>query len=169
MRHESLSSRDWDEIVARLGGGRALGESARETKALLRPRCIRCAADLLRLVLAYCLGEGGLRSTVFWAATAGLVDISNVALLQRLRRSGDWLALLVGQALAAAVPPAGRGRVIRIIDATNVPKAGAAAAGVDRGWRVHAPFSPPAERFDFFDLDRPARRRDDRPNPGRGG
>src|SRR4051794_41810172 len=129
MRHESLSSRDWDEIVARLGGARALDESARETKAFLRPRCIRCAADLLRLVLAYCLGEGGLRSTVFWAATAGLVDISNVALLQRLRRSGDWLALLVGQALAAAGSPPRPGRGVRVIDAPNGPQGGAAAAG----------------------------------------
>jgi hypothetical protein len=118
----------------------------------LRPRCISCAADLLRLVLAYCLGEGGLRSTVFWAATAGLADISNVGLLQRLRRSGDWLALLVGQALAAAVPPAGRGRVIGVIDATNVPKAGAASARLNQVWRVHACFSLPAERFDFFEL-----------------
>src|SRR3954451_5120345 len=152
MRHESLSSRDWDEIVARLGGATARDESALETEAALRPRCTRCAADLLRLVLAYCLGEGGLRSTVFWAATAGLVDISTVALLQRFRRSGDWLALLVGQALAAAVPPAARGRVIRIIDATIVPKAGAASARLNRVWRVHASFSLPAERFDFFDL-----------------
>lgn len=152
MRCESLSSRDWDEIVARLGGAAALERSARETKAFQRPRRISCAADLLRLVLAYCLGQGGLRSTVFWAATAGLADISNVALLQRLRRSGDWLALLVGQALAAAAPPAGRGRVIRIIDATNVAKAGAASARLNRVWRVHACFSVPAERFDFFDL-----------------
>jgi hypothetical protein len=152
MARESLSSRDWDEIIARLGGAAALDESARQTKAFLRPRCISCAADLLRLVLAYCLGKGGLRSTVFWAATAGLADISNVGLLQRLRRSGDWLALLVGQALAAAVPPAGHGRVIRIIDATNVPKAGAASAKLNQVWRVHACFSLPAERFDFFDL-----------------
>jgi hypothetical protein len=152
MTRESLSSRDWDEIVARLGGTTALDESARNTKAFLRPRCIRSAADLLRVLLAYCLGEGGLRSTVFWAATAGLVDFSNVALLQRLRGSGDWLALLVARALAAAVPPAGRGRVIRIIDATNVPKAGAASAKLNRVWRVHACFSLPAERFDFFEL-----------------
>src|SRR5207248_6297384 len=54
---------------------------------------------LLRMVLAYCLGKGGLRLTAAWAASIGLVDISNVALLHRLRRCGDWLALLVGQAL----------------------------------------------------------------------
>jgi hypothetical protein len=52
---------------------------------------------LLRLILAYCLGGRGLRSTAAWAAAIGLADLSNVALLQRLRRSGDWLALLVGK------------------------------------------------------------------------
>ena len=40
--------------------------------------------DLLRLILAYCLGERGLRSTAAWATAMGLADISNVALLQRL-------------------------------------------------------------------------------------
>ena len=57
---------------------------------------------LLRLVLAYCLRQGGLRSTAAWASAMGLADISNVALLNRLRGCGDWLAALVGCLLAAA-------------------------------------------------------------------
>ena len=69
-------------------------------KAFLRARAIGSAVDLLRLILAYCLGERGLRSTAAWPAARGLADISNVALLQRLRRCGDWLALLVGEAVA---------------------------------------------------------------------
>ena len=40
---------------------------------------------LLQLVLAYCLQQGGLRSTACWASAVGLADISNVALLNRLR------------------------------------------------------------------------------------
>ena len=109
--------------------GRRPRAKRRETKAFLRARAIATAVDLLRLILAYCLGERGLRSTAAWATAIGLADISNVALLQRLRRCGDWFALLVGEALAAAAPQASRGRLIRIIDATTVPKAGAAARG----------------------------------------
>ena len=109
MRHESLLNEDWSNVVVRLGGAEALHVTARETKAFLRPREITNAVDLLRLILAYCLGDGGLRSTSAWAASVGLVDVSNVALLYRLRQCGDWLAMLVGQALAAAAPKASRG------------------------------------------------------------
>ena len=98
MTHESLLNRDWCDIVERLGGAASLGESARQTGAFRRARAIQTAVDLLRMILAYCLGKRGLRSTTAWATSIGLVDISNVALLYRLRQCGDWLALLVGQA-----------------------------------------------------------------------
>ena len=134
-----------------LAGGNAQCHGA-ETKAFLRPREITNAVDLLRLILAYCLGERGLRSTAAWAASVGLVDISNVALLYRLRQCGDWLALLVGQVLAAAAPKASRGRIIRIIDATTVPKKGPAARKKNELWRIHSAFDLPHERFGHFEL-----------------
>src|SRR4051812_23998410 len=112
MTHESLLNEDWKAIVSRLGGAKRLEATARETKAFLRPREITNAVDLLRLILAYCLGERGLRLTTAWATSVGLVDVSNVALLYRLRRCGDWLGMLVGQTLAAAAPKASRGRLI---------------------------------------------------------
>lgn len=142
---------DWDEIVERLGGAERLASSAGETKAFQRSRLIESPIDLLRMILAYCLGPGGLRSTAAWAASIGLVDISNVALLKRLRGCGAWLEVLVGQALAAGAPKACRGRLIRLIDATTVPKAskGERSKGV---WRIHSAFDLPAERFGFFEL-----------------
>jgi hypothetical protein len=152
MRHESLLNEDWSNIVARLGGAEKLHVTARETKAFLRPREITNAVDLLRLILAYCLGDGGLRSTAAWATSVGLVDVSNVALLYRLRQCGDWLAMLVGQALAAAAPQASRGRIIRIIDATTVPKKGPGARKKNELWRIHSAFDLPQERFGYFEL-----------------
>lgn len=152
MTHESLVTRDWGSVVARLGGAEMLSSSARATKAFLRPRVINNAVDLLRLILAYCLGERGLRSTAAWATCIGLVDISNVALLYRLRQCGDWLAMLVGQALSAAAPKASRGRMIRIIDATTVAQAGAAAKKQSKLWRIHSAFDLPHERFGHFEL-----------------
>src|SRR5947209_11555811 len=91
MTNESLLNEDWAGIVARLGGAERLDATARETKAFVRPRQISNAVDLLRLILAYCLGERGLRATAAWAASVGLVDVSNVAVLYRLRQCGDWL------------------------------------------------------------------------------
>jgi hypothetical protein len=146
-----LVDRDWDEIVSRLGGADALEASARATRAFLRGRVVASAVDLLRLILSYCLGSGGLRSTAAWAASIGLVDISAVALLYRLRQSGDWLTLLIGRVLASAAPVASQGRLIRLIDGTTVPKAGKTKA--TRGlWRIHSAFDLPSERFGFFEL-----------------
>ena len=152
MRHESLVNEDWANVVARLGGAETLNVTARATKAFLRPREITNAVDLLRLILAYCLGERGLRSTAAWATSVGLVDISSVALLYRLRQCGDWLALLVGQVLAAAAPQASRGRMIRIVDATTVPKKGSGAKKKNELWRIHSAFDLPQERFGHFEL-----------------
>ena len=150
MTDESLVNEDWGTVVSRLGGAEMLNATARETKAFVRPREISNAEDLLRLILAYCLGERGLRLTAAWATSVGLADVSNVALLYRLRQCGDWLALLVGHALAAAAPKASQGRLIRIVDATTVPKKG---RGAKNGlWRIHGAFDLPQERFGHFEL-----------------
>jgi hypothetical protein len=57
-----------------------------------------------------------------------------------------------GQALASAAPKASQGRSIRIVDATNVLKAGAAAKTKNQLWRIHSAFDLPSERFGFFEL-----------------
>jgi hypothetical protein len=152
MTHESMIQQDWRNIVERLGGAQAIAAQAKQTRAFLRARELSDAIELLRLILAYCLSHGGLRSTAAWAAATGLADISNVALLYRLRQCGDWLAQLIGQALAKAQPEASRGRPIRLVDATTVPKAGGMARRHNRLWRIHSGFEVPAERFGFFEL-----------------
>jgi hypothetical protein len=80
-----------------------------------RPR-VPDAAARLRVVLAYCLRQGGLRSTACWAGALGLADISNLALLNRRRGCGEWLAALVGSLLAAQAPAASGGRLIGLPD-----------------------------------------------------
>jgi hypothetical protein len=152
MTHDVLLNEDWQGVVERLGGAEALDKGARATKAFERPRGIRSSVELLRLVLAYCLGQHGLRLTAVWAAAVGLADLSNVALLKRLWKCGPWLSLLVGQALASRVPVALHDRLIRIIDATAVPKAGAPAKRSNGVWRVHSAFDVPSERFGAFEL-----------------
>jgi hypothetical protein len=152
MTHESLLNQDWQDVVRKLGGAEAIEAIAKETKAFLRARVLTSAVDLLRVVLAYCLGDRGLRATSAWAASIGLVDISDVALLYRLRNCGNWLTKLIGQVLSSSAPAATHGRLIRIIDATTVPKAGTAARTQNKLWRVHAAFDLPGERFGFFQL-----------------
>jgi hypothetical protein len=152
MTHESLSNRDWLRIVDSLGGAASLSASARETKAFLRARAVSCAVDLLRLVLSYCLGVGGFRFTVAWASAVGLANISDVALLNRLRQCGPWLERLVAGALEQKTPPPAQGRLIRLVDATIVPKAGRSARKENQVWRIHSAFDLPLERFGCFEL-----------------
>ena len=102
MTRELLIHADWLATVERLGGAEQLEEEA--------AREVRCAVDLLRLTLAYCLGSMGLRLTAGWAEASGLAAFSKVALLKRLRRTAPWLETLVGRlllrSLIAAIIPA---------------------------------------------------------------
>jgi IS4 transposase len=54
--------------------------------------------------------------------------------------------------LAASAPKASRGRMIRIIDATTVPKKGLDARKKNKLWRIHSAFDLPQERFGHFEL-----------------
>ncbi|CAN7728390.1 hypothetical protein LJR220_001802 [Bradyrhizobium sp. LjRoot220] len=67
--------------------------------------------------------------------------------------------MLVGHALANAAPQASRGRLIRIIDATSVPKKGPGARKKNEVWRIHSAFDLPQERFGHR-IDRSAGWRD---------
>jgi hypothetical protein len=156
MTHAGLTGSDWISTVDRLGGAEALEREARATGAFLRPREVMCGVDLLRLILAYCLGERGLRLTAAWAEAIGLASLSNVALLGRLRNAVPWLesilARLLTQAAAGSVGVVAGGRLIRLVDATTVRKAGKSARENGRLWRTHAVFDLPAERFSAFEL-----------------
>jgi Transposase DDE domain len=159
MTHADLIDHDWNLAVEQLGGAVLLEAEARETKAFERPREIKCGVDLLRFILAYCLGKFGLRLTAAWADGIGLASISNVALLGRLRNAVPWLEriaarLLVLQAEERSLAgiAAAKGRLIRIIDATNVVKAGRTERESGGVWRIHAAYDLPTERLSAFQI-----------------
>src|SRR5574342_270098 len=125
MTHESLANPGWVATIDRLGGADLLEREAREEKAFERARAVASAVDLLRLAFAYCLGQTGLRLTAAWAETVGLASLSNVALLKRLRKMAPWLERMVGRLIGPGGPvAAAHGRLIRIVDATMMSKAG---------------------------------------------
>lgn len=152
MTHDALLNDLWATTLERLGAEAAIAASARRSKAFLRPREIKSAVDLLRIVLAYCLDGMGLRSTSAWAASMGLSDLSNVALLGRLRNSSAWLQDLVGTLIAAKIGGAAHCRRLRFVAATVIPKASVAARQNSGLWRIHAAFDLPAEQFAVFEL-----------------
>lgn len=156
MNRESLSNSDWLRTVDRLGGAELLEREAREFGAFGRARKIRNALDQLRLVLAYCWSKQGLRLTAAWAEAIGLVSLSNVALLKRLRNSTDWLERVVSRLIGTGTREAGlaaaRGRPVRLVDATSVAKAGREARESGGRWRIHSVFDLASERFSAFEL-----------------
>ena len=152
MAHETLLNDLWRSTLAWLGGDASVEASAREKGAFARARGVASAADLLRLILAYCLGGMGLRSTSAWAASVGLADLSNVALLKRLRKCGPWMEHLAGLLLSGGAQPAAQGQRIQLVDGTTVPKAGKEAKKNNGLWRLHCTFDLPAERFSFIEL-----------------
>ena len=61
MENQSSDSLDLQHLIAALGGAEALRASAREHKAFRRPRAVKSACDLLRLLLLYGPGGGSFR------------------------------------------------------------------------------------------------------------
>ena len=132
-----ISDEEWPFLLTFLPAD--LESSAREAGALRRKRGVPSAEALLRLCLAYGYCGLSLRGTALWAREAGVADLSDVALLNRLRQAGPWLRHLVTQLLAerAALPSASveseTPLCLRLVDASAVSRRG--SQGTD--FRLH--------------------------------
>lgn len=126
------------------------GELAVSAGALKGLRKNKSAESLLRTLLIH-LGCGhSLRETVVRARKAGLADLSDVALLKRLRKSRKWLYALcveLFQERGVDLSSAG-GFQIRAFDATTVKEPGKTGSL----WRIHYSVCLPSLACDFFKL-----------------
>lgn len=125
--------RDWEEVAQIIPDD--LEATAVETGALVRRRGIRRALDLLRIIMVYAFCDWSLRLVGTWCVMMGIAEVSDVAILNRLRKCPSWLGRLIVRLLQ-------RRRVrlwqeegvrLRLIDATTVSKPG--SRGTD--WRIH--------------------------------
>ena len=127
-------------------------EQARGTGALRRARGIANADCLLQLILMHTATGLSLRQTVVQAREQCIADISDVALLKRLRSSEPWLRVLTshlaGVNQSDIIKKLSPQRRIRVVDATTVEEQG--GAGTD--WRVHYTLCLPDLSCDFFEL-----------------
>ena len=151
---QTLASIDTGSIsvlMSRLPTELDLDATARQHRALLRSRKLKSGAALLHLALAYAAGALSLRNTAAWAKLAGLADMSDVAVLGRLCRAGEWLRAIVAAILAARdgeTPVPGPQRRVRLIDATTVSAPG--SAGAD--WRLHVDYDLLRQRLAAIEL-----------------
>ena len=139
---------DWDLLLSFLPDD--WEGLARRTGALRKLRKDKSPSKLLRILLLH-LGCGhSLRETVVRARRAQLADLSDVALLKRLRKCRDWLHALCVELLrergwGAGVPD---GPEVRAFDGTIVKEPGRSGSL----WRIHYSVRLPSLTCDFFKL-----------------
>src|SRR5215469_5917131 len=140
---------DWELLKTFLPSDwRALARRTDATKGL---RQDKSEENCLRTLLIHLACGYSLRETVVRAREAHLAQLSDVALLKRLRKSEEWLyelcRSLFEEANLATDQPA-QGRSIRLVDATHVKEPGKTGSV----WRIHYSLRWPSLRCDYFKL-----------------
>src|SRR5271154_1292693 len=95
MKNVNLLDEEWEFLTDLLPTD--WRRQARTTGALRRARGIGSADALLQLILMHTATGLSLRQTVVRAQQQSIADISDVALLKRLRSSEPWLRWLTSQ------------------------------------------------------------------------
>lgn len=127
----------------------------RGTGAVQRLRGFDSIEAVLHTLLLHVGCGWSLRETVVHANLAGIAEISDVTLLNRLRQSEEWLRQLcerLWKENGVDLQPALPGRSVRLVDATTVKEPGKTGGQ----WRIHYSLRLPQLECDHFDLT-PAR------------
>lgn len=150
MKPVNLLEEEWEYLTEFLP--KDWREQARTTGALRRARGVVSADCLLQLILRHTATGLSLRQTVLRASQQSIAEISDVALLKRLRASAPWLRSLTAKMTDLDEPGViqrlSPRRRLRAVDATTVEEQG--GAGTD--WRVHYTLRLPDLSCDFFEL-----------------
>lgn len=129
-------------------GWEALGRS---TGAVTRLRGFNSLNDLFRTLLLHVGCGWSLRETAVQVKLAGIADVSDVTLLNRLRQAEDWLRQLCQQLWrdnGVDLEPPLKGPAVRVVDATVVKEPGKTGGQ----WRIHYSMRLPSLECDHFDL-----------------
>jgi hypothetical protein len=126
-------------------------ERAAESGAIERLRGFSSAEALLRTLLLHVANGLSLRETAVQAKLAHLANVSDVALLKRLRNSEEWLRSLCvdlfREGEVESTAGASRKR-LRIIDGTVIKEPGKTGSQ----WRILYSLQLPGLGCDFFDI-----------------
>jgi hypothetical protein len=132
-------------------------EKAKDLGAVTRQRKIPSAEILLRVLLIHLADGCSLRETVVRARNAKLADISDVALLKRLRSSNEWLRWLSTNMLemlgGTVQKPCWLSAFnVRIVDASIITEPG--STGSD--WRLHFSMELFGVKCDYLKITEPS-------------
>jgi hypothetical protein len=128
---------------------------AKNTFAVARLRGFDSVENLFRTLLLHVGCGWSLRETAVHAKMAGLAEVSDVTLFNRLRQSEAWLRQLCEQLFkenGVSLQPALKGRPVRVLDGSIVVEPGKTGSH----WRLHYSLRLPSLECDYFELT-PAR------------
>ncbi len=123
---------------------------AKDTGAIKGLRKDKSPEKLLRVLLMHIACGYSLRETVVRARKSKIADLSDVALLKRLRKSKDWLSVMcIALFKERGISLSSEKRFqVRAFDATTVKEPGKTGSL----WRIHYSVRLPSLNCDFFKL-----------------
>jgi hypothetical protein len=148
------NNKDWQLLIQFLPEG--WEKQAKELGALKRQRKFKSASDLLRLLLIHLADSCSMREATTRAKQGGLISISDVALLKRMRVSSEWfrwmaIELLSKRGLSYSPPKWLSPYNVRTVDASVITEPG--STGTD--WRLHYSLKLFDLQCDHFLISRP--------------
>ena len=154
LKNIASQESDWEVLLTFFP--QAWQQKAKELGALRRCRKFAEAESLARTLLIHLADGCSLRETAARAAQGNIATISDVALLKRLRASGEWFRWMAVELMkdwVAKQPSAifGKEFRIRIIDATTIQEPGSTGST----WRLHYSIGLPSLQCDEVYLTSP--------------
>lgn len=149
MENYSILDEDWKTLLGSFPEG--WEEQAIQCGAVARLRGFGSEEALIRTILLHIARGYSLRETAVRAKSTGIAEVSDVALLKRLRSSEQWLRTLCQGLLrenGIDLPPSKGGIRLRLVDGTLVKEPGKTGSQ----WRIHYSLQIPSLVCDFFRL-----------------
>ncbi|MFH2044398.1 MAG: IS4 family transposase [Pseudomonadota bacterium] len=156
MEVKNIASKDSDWEVLLTFFPEEWQQKCKELGALRRCRKFAEAESLVRTLLIHLADGCSLRETAVRASEGNIANISDVALLKRLRASGEWFRWMAVELMkdwVAKQPSAifGKNLRIRIIDGTTIQEPGSTGST----WRLHYSIGLPSLQCDEVYLTSP--------------
>jgi hypothetical protein len=149
-----LDDNDWNTLSQFFPRG--WEDKAKELGALDRKRKVKTPSDLLRILLIHLADSCSLKEAVVRAKLGGLISLSDVGLLKRIKSSSEWFRWMSNELLKRRginiIPPEDfKNYKIRSIDASVITEPG--STGTD--WRLHYSLELFGLKCDEFSLTKP--------------
>lgn len=154
MDKNNILNEDWNVLMKFFPKGwRA---KARQSRAMVRQKNIKSVNKLLRILLIHLADGRSLRDTVAIAKQGNICDISDVALLKKLKLSSEWfrwmsVEMLKIKGVDIALPDWLHNYNVKSVDASVITETG--STGTD--WRLHYSMYLSGLKADQFIISRP--------------